>query len=376
MIPYGRQHIDEQDVAAVADALRSGWLTTGPAVERFEADVAAFVGAEHAVAVANGTAALHVAALTLGLAPGDEVVVTPMTFAATANAVAYTGARPVFADVRACDLLIDPVAVEAAVTGRTRAVFAVDFAGQPCDWDALREIADRRGLALLDDAAHALGAEYRDRRIGGIADLTTFSFHPVKHITTGEGGMIATADAALAASMRSLRNHGITVDHRQREAAGSWFYEIDRLGFNYRITDIQCALGSAQLRRLPEWLARRREIAARYDAAFAGVDGVSPLCVAPDVAHAYHLYVVRLADGIDRAGVFEAMREAGVGVNVHYIPVHLHPYYRRKWGTHSGMCPVAEAAYEHILSLPMYSDLRDDEVQVVIDALTRAVARA
>jgi len=374
MIPYGRQQIEDDDVQAVVDVLHSDWLTTGPAVSRFEQLFAEKVGASDAVAVCNGTAALHVAAMALGLGPGDEVIVPTMTFAATANAVAYTGATPVFVDVRSEDLLIDPDLAEEAITERTKAIAAVDYAGNVCDWDALRAIADRNGLALVADSCHALGAMYHGRPVGSLADLTAFSFHPVKHITTGEGGMVVTDDKALADRLRSLRNHGITVDHRQREAEGSWYYEIDELGHNYRITDIQCALGSSQLRKLDAWVDRRREIATRYGEAFLDVDGVHPLAVAEDVYHSYHLYVVRLADSIDRARVFSLMRKAGVGVNVHYIPVHLHPYYRRTLGCSEGLCPIAEDAYEHILSLPMYPGLSDADVDFVIEALGRAVA--
>lgn len=373
VIPYGRQQIDDDDIRAVVDVLRSDWLTTGPAVARFESDVAEYVGATYGVAVSSGTAALHVAALALGVGPGDEVIVPPMTFAATANAVVYAGATPVFVDVREADLLLDPKLVEAAITPHTRAIFAVDYAGQPCDWDELRAVADRHGLALLADGCHALGATYRGRSVGTLADLTVFSFHPVKHITTGEGGMVVTEDAALADRMRSLRNHGITADFRERDAGDSWYYEIAEMGNNYRLTDIQCALGSSQLRKLDGWLARRRSIAASYDAALTEMDGASSLLVSPDVEHAYHLYVVRLARGVSRVDVFSLMREAGVGVNVHYIPVHMHPYYRRELGTGPGTCPVAEQAYEQIVSLPMYPGLSDGQVGEVLKALERAI---
>jgi len=373
LIPYGRHQIDDDDIAAVVTALKSGWLTTGPAVPEFEADVASRVGAAHGVAVCNGTAALHCAAMALSLGEGDEVIVPAITFAATANAAVYAGATPVFADVRPDDLLIDPGTVEALITPNTRAVFAVDYAGQPCDWDVLREIADRHGLALVDDAAHALGATYRGRPVGTLADMTTFSFHPVKHITTGEGGMVVTDREDYVEKLRMLRNHGITRDFRERAQADSWEYEIDELGMNYRITDSQCALGSSQLARLDEWLDRRRAIAHHYDEAFADIAGVEPLAVAPDLEHAYHLYVIRLAEDIDRARVFSAMRAAGVGVNVHYLPVYLHPFYRREFGTTEGLCPVAEAAYESIISLPMFPSLTDSEVDFVIDVVRTAV---
>jgi perosamine synthetase len=369
VIPYGRQSITEQDLAAVADVLTSDYLTTGPRVDAFERAFAAWCGARCGVAVNSGTAALHCAMRALGVGPGDEVVVPPITFAATANAVVYEGATPVFADVRADNLLIDPDQVARRITPRTRAVVAVDYAGQPCDYDALSALCAERGLALVADACHAPGAEWNGRRVGTLARLNAFSFHPVKHMTTGEGGMVLTDDEALAAHMRRFRNHGIDSDARAREARGSWFYEMVELGYNYRVTDIQCALGLAQLARLDAFLARRRAIAARYDAAFAGVDGFEPLATDPRARHAYHLYVVRLTGEQDRGALFALLRERGVGVNVHYVPVHMHPYYRQKFGTGPGDCPVAEAAYERILTLPLYPGMSDRDVTTVIEIM-------
>lgn len=375
MIPYGKQSIDEEDIRAVVEVLRSDWLTTGPKVAEFEESFARSVGASHAVAVTSGTAALHTAMYALDIGPGDEVVVPAMTFAATANCVVFRGGTPVFADVDPETLLLDPASAGARITRRTRAIVAVDYAGQPCDYDALRVLADRNGLALADDACHALGGTYKGRPVGSLADLSTFSLHPVKHITSGEGGMVTTGDPELAKRMRLFRNHGITTDHRQREALGSWFYEMTDLGYNYRLTDFQCALGASQLRKLPGWVLRRRQIAARYDAAFAGDPGIRPLAVRPDAGHAYHLYVIRLEarePGKDRATVFQSLRESGIGVNVHYIPVHLHPYYRERFGTRPGDCPVAEEAYERILSLPMYPGMSDGQVDEVVGAVRRA----
>jgi UDP-4-amino-4,6-dideoxy-N-acetyl-beta-L-altrosamine transaminase len=369
MIPYAQQWIDEEDIQAVVDVLCSDWLTTGPAVERFEQAIAAFTGARHAVAVSSGTAALHAAVHALGIGPGDEVIVPAMTFAATANVVVYQGACPVFADVDPGTLLIDPGDVERKITPRTRAVIAVDYAGQPCDYERLRAIADGHGIKLIADACHSLGATYQGRRVGTLAGLTAFSFHPVKHIATGEGGMIVTNDPEAAARMRRFRNHGIATDHRQRAEAGAWFYEMRELGFNYRLSDIHCALGTSQLRKLPEWLERRREIADTYDAALQLSSSFQPLAVRPEVSHARHLYVVQLADGIDRNAAFRAFRERGIGVNVHYVPVHLHAYYRRQFGTAPGLCPCAEHAYERLLSLPLYPRMREDQVQAVISAL-------
>jgi perosamine synthetase len=338
-------------------------------VERFERAVTEFTGARYAVAVSSGTAALHAAVDALGIGPGDEVIVPAITFAATANAVVYPGARPVFADIDAATLLIDPADVERKITPRTKAVIAVDYAGQPCDYDSLRAITDDHGIALIADACHALGATYKGRTVGTLGDLTAFSFHPVKHIATGEGGMITTANPESAQRMRRFRNHGIVTDHRQRAESGDWFYEMQDLGFNYRLSDIHCALGSSQLRKLPGWLARRREIAAAYDAALALSPYFEPLGVRPEVSHARHLYVVQAAPALDRNAVFRAFRDRGVGVNVHYVPVHLHPFYRRRFGTGPGLCPRAEQACEHLLTLPLYPRMREDQVQAVIGAL-------
>lgn len=368
MIPYGRQWVDQDDIEAVRKVLQSDWLTTGPAVDAFEGALAAYTGALHGIAVSSGTAALHAAMYALRIGPGDEVIVPPITFAATANAVVYVGGTPIFADVQDITLLLDPAEVEKRITPRTRAIVAVDYAGQPCDYDALQLVCRRHGLALVADACHALGARYRDRPVGSLAALTAFSFHPVKHITTGEGGMIVTDNQELAARIRMFRNHGITTEHRQRAEQGSWFYEMVDLGFNYRISDIQCALGLSQLGKLPAWLERRREIAARYDAAFAGHPTIRPLVVSPDACHAYHLYVVRV-DENRRQEVFRKLRERKIGANVHYIPVHLHPFYRDRFGTGPGLCPVAEAAYERIVSLPIFPRMSDADVDRVIQAM-------
>lgn len=363
-LPYGRQSIDEDDIAAVVSVLRSDWLTTGPSVENFEADVCAYTGATHAVAVANGTAALHAAMHALGIGRGDEVIVTPMTFAASANCILYQGGTPVFADVDPHTLLLNPAAVEAAITPRTKAIIAVDYAGQPCDWDALRAIADKHKLALVADGCHALGGAYKGRKVGTLADITVFSFHPVKHITTGEGGMAVTLDARLAAAMRAFRGHGITTTASQREKSGAWFYEMTELGYNYRITDFQCALGSSQLKKLDQWIEKRNALAQSYDAALAGT-AIRPLTKHAHVLHAYHLYVVRTPD---RDNTFKRLREAGIGANVHYIPVHLHPYYQNL-GYKKGSCPVAEAAYTEILTLPLWPGMVTEDVTRVVAEL-------
>jgi perosamine synthetase len=378
LLPYGRQLVDDEDVAAVVGALRSEWLTTGPAVSAFERAFAECVGAREAVAVSSGTAALHAAMAALGVGPGDEVIVPTMTFAASANCVVYQGARPVFADVDAGTLLVDPDHVERLINRRTRAVVAVDYAGHPCDYAALHEIADRLALPIVADACHALGASRDGRPVGTLAALSAFSLHPVKHVTTGEGGVVTTDDPSAAARMRQFRNHGILTDHRQREARGTWFYEMADLGYNYRLSDLQCALGTSQLRKLRAWIARRQAIARQYDEAFSALDGVRPLAVEGGVSHARHLYVVRVDGEQLRGGrdaMFRALRAEGIGCNVHYVPVHLHPYYRSRFGTRPGLCPVAEQAYGEILSLPLFPGMTDGDVADVIAAV-RKVADA
>ncbi|MDA0243796.1 MAG: UDP-4-amino-4,6-dideoxy-N-acetyl-beta-L-altrosamine transaminase [Chloroflexi bacterium] len=376
VLPYGRQHIDEEDIAAVAEVLRSDWLTTGPKIGEFEQAFAQFVGASHAVAVSNGTAALHAALYALDVGAGDEVIVTPMTFAASANAAVYLGATPIFADVEPDTLLLDPATIEAKITPRTKAIVAVDYAGQPCDYDAIYAIARKHGLAVLDDACHAFGGHYKNRPVGTLADVNTFSLHPVKHMTTGEGGVITTESAAMAQAMRVFRNHGITTDHRQRSEQGGFFYEMVSLGYNYRLTDFQAALGLSQLKKLPEWIAKRQAIAHMYDAALADIPAVAPLAVRPEVGHGYHLYMVQfdLAQlTADRAEIFQALRAEGLGVNVHYIPVHLHPFYRQNYGTAVGDCPAAEAAYERLVTLPIFPDMNNGDMEDVVAAVQKVV---
>jgi perosamine synthetase len=376
LLPYGRQTIDDDDIAAVTEVLRSDWLTTGPKVAEFEAVFAQFTGAKEAVAVSNGTAALHAAMFALNVGPGDEVIVPTMTFAASANCVLYQGATPVFADVEPDTLLINPDDAAAKITPQTKAIVAVDYAGQPCDYDRLRAIADEHGLKLVADACHAIGGAYQGRPVGALADLNTFSLHPVKHLTTGEGGVITTNDPELAQRMRVFRNHGITTDHRQRAEQGGFFYEMVALGYNYRITDFQCALGISQLTKLSGWVERRQAIAQLYDQAFAEMPAVKPLAVRPEANHAYHLYVVQFDLArltADQNTLFQALRAEGLGVNVHYIPVHLHPYYRQQLGTQPGQCPVAEAAYERIVSLPIFPLMTDEDIQDTIQAVTKVI---
>ncbi len=375
-LPYGRQSIEESDIRAVVEVLRSDWLTTGPKVAEFEEAFAACVGAAEAVSFTSGTAALHGATFAAGLKPGDEAVTTPMTFAATANCVLYQGATPVFADVCRDTLNLDPGQLAKIISSRTRAILPVDFGGHPADLAAILAMARERGLTVIEDACHALGAEYRGQKVGSIADLTVFSFHPVKHITTGEGGMVTTNDGRMAEILRRFRSQGISSDARRRQSAGQWFYEMVLLGYNYRLPDIACALGLEQLKRLDGNLARRREIAAEYTAAFLELPGVVVPAVRPEANPAWHLYAIRLdleKLTADRAQIFRALRAENIGVNVHYIPVHLHPYYRERFGFRGGEFPIAEDAYERLISLPMFHAMTGQDVKDVIAAVTKVL---
>jgi perosamine synthetase len=375
-LPYGRQTVDEADIQAVVEVLRSDWLTTGPKVAEFEEAFAARVGAAHAVSFSSGTAALHGAAFAAGFTAGDEAITTPLTFAATANCVLYQGATPVFADVSGDTLNLDPQQVSTKISAKTRAILPVDYAGHPADLTPILEMARRHGLIVIEDACHALGAEYGGQCVGSIADLTVFSFHPVKHITTGEGGMVTTNNRQFAETLRRFRNHGISSDARQRQSAGQWHYEMVLLGFNYRLPDIVCALGIQQLKKLDANLARRRAIAAHYTSAFGEVPGVISPASRTGANPAWHLYPIRLdleKLAADRAQIFSALRAENIGVNVHYIPVHLHPYYRERFGYKGGEFPVAEDAYARLISLPMFHGMSDQDVEDVIAAVRKVL---
>jgi UDP-4-amino-4,6-dideoxy-N-acetyl-beta-L-altrosamine transaminase len=376
LLPYCRQAVDEEDVAAVVSTLRSDWLTTGPLVSRFEEAFASAVGAPHAVAVSSGTAALHAAVAAAGLGAGAEVITSPLTFVASANAALYAGAVPVFADIDSETLGIDPAAVEAAVTSRTRAVLPVDYAGQPCEVGAILDLARTHRLLVIVDAAHSLGAEHRGRRVGGLADLTTFSFHPAKVITTGEGGMITTARGDLAARLRRFRNHGLETDFRERDARRLSYSPMVEAGYNYRLTDLQCALGLSQLGKLEHFLKRRAALAERYIAALAKQAGVALPRVARDVRHAWHIFPILLepeALRADRDTILAALRAENIGATVHYVPAYWHPHYERL-GYRRGLCPRAERAFERLLTLPLFPAMTDADVDDVLEALGKVLA--
>lgn len=368
MIPYGKQTIDQDDIQAVVDVLKSDFLTTGPKIAEFEQTVADYVGAKYAVAISNGTSALHAACFAAGIGPGDEVITTPLTFAASANCVLYCGGTPVFADVDPKTYNIDPEDIRRKITDRTKAIIAVHLAGQPCDMDAIHSIAHEYGLIVIEDGAHALGSVYKGKKAGSLSDMTTFSFHPVKPITTGEGGMIVTDNEEFYKKMALFRSHGITRDDSMMTRNdGPWFYQQFDLGYNYRITDIQCALGCSQMKKLDRFLARRKEIVARYNEAFADCDNIITPYQLSDTESGWHLYIVQVKN-CDRRQVFEAMREKGIGVNVHYIPVYMHPYYQEH-GYENVHCANAEEIYSHIISLPLYPGLTSEQQDYVIDTL-------
>ena len=375
-IPYGRQTIEDDDIRAVVEVLKSPFLTTGPKVGEFEQAFAKYVSSAHAVALSSGTAGLHAAMWAAGIGPGDEVLVPTLSFLATANAVLYVGAKPVFVDCVPDGFNMDPVDAAQKVTSRTKAIAPVHFAGQPADLSAIHDLAKKRHLTVIEDAAHALGAVYRGKKIGALSDLTVFSFHPVKHITTGEGGMVTTSDPRLALRLRRFRHHGINVDVNARDARRQWRYDMVDLGYNYRLTDIQCALGLSQLKKSERFGKQRDAIAAAYDEALAGSsDLVAPPHAEQGSRHSWHLYIIRLTSGMRgnlRDKLFAYMRSKGIGVQVHYLPIHLHPYYRRL-GWKRGDCPRSEKVFRTMLSLPIFPNLEVDSLKRIITTLAHAM---
>lgn len=393
-IPYGRHNIDESDIEEVVRVLRSEWITQGPKIAVFEDAVAGLCGSKHAVAVASGTAALHCACFAAGIGPGDEIITSPITFAASGNCGLYLGAKVKFVDIRRDTYCMDPRKLESAITPRTKAIIPVDFSGQPCDLDEINHIAKSRGISVIEDAAHSLGAAYKGRPVGTLADMTVLSFHPVKHITTGEGGMVLTDDDSLARRLRLFRTHGITNDGemiledqaadnensfnpgKNSESKAPWYYEMQVLGMNYRITDIQCALGLSQLRKLESFIASRRAVVKYYNEAFAR----SPFLEIPyqesDRESSWHLYMLRLRlkkMEKTRRQVFEELRALGIGVHVHYIPLHLQPYYRETLGYKRGDFPEAEAYYDSALTVPLFPGLEQGDRQRVIKCILDTV---
>jgi len=377
-IPYGRQTIEDDDIQAVIDVLKSDRLTQGDQVGLFEAALAAYCGARYAVACSSGTAALHLAYLAAGIGEADAMITSPLSFIATANAARYVGAMPVFADVDPASGNIDPGKIEAALSTsrkqKIKAIVPVHYGGFPCDMEAIAAIAAKHDLVVIEDACHALGAEAKGRKVGSISALTVFSFHPVKLITTGEGGAVVTNDKNLYRRLQQMKSHGVVRDHFINAADGPWYYEMQALGFNYRITDFQAALGNAQLKKIKRFIAARREIAARYDAAFSS----HPLFEIPiekeGAFSAYHLYPIRLKDPsiAKKAALFEQLKAKGIAAQVHYIPIYLQPYYQQL-GYRRGLCPDAEDFYAREISLPIYPAMKPEDIAYVIDTLNARV---
>jgi perosamine synthetase len=375
-LPYGRQWIDDQDIEAVVEVLKGDYLTTGPYVSTFEQAVAQYVGAKYAVAFSNGTAALHGACFAAGISEGDEVITTPMTFAASANCVLYQGGVPVFADIDEKTYNIDPNKIEEKITDQTKAIIPVDFTGQPVDFDRILEIAKKYNLVVIEDAAHALGATYKGRKIGSISDMTMFSFHPVKHITSGEGGVITTNNKEYYEKLLQFRSHGITRNREKlNEYHGPWYYEMQFLGYNYRMTDIQAALGTSQLKKIDKFVELRRKYVAMYNEAFKDMDEIITPFQYEDGQSSWHLYIIRLKlDKLtaSRREIFEALQQQNIGVNVHYIPVYFQPYYQQL-GYKKGICPNAEKLYEEMITLPLFPAMNEKDVNDVIKAVKKTI---
>lgn len=377
-LSYGCQVVDEDDIEAVVSVLKGSYLTTGPSIKEFEEKVANYVGCKYAVAVSNGTAALHAACYSAGIKEGDEVITTPMTFAASANCVLYCGGKPVFADINPDTYNIDWKEIEKKITSKTKAIIVVDFTGQSADLDKIREIAEIYNLIIIEDAAHAIGTKYKGEMIGNISHMTEFSFHPVKTITTGEGGIITTNSKELYDRLILFRTHGITRDKEFlfNKYEGPWYYEQIDLGYNYRITDIQCALGISQLNKLDKFIKRRKELVKMYNEELCKIDGIV-LQKEEDFSDTVkHLYIIKLELEKFRVGrkeIFEALQAENIGVNVHYLPVYLQPYYK-KLGYKEGLCPNAEDLYKRMITLPLHVNMSDDDLKDVVLAVNKVLS--
>lgn len=368
-LPYGLHDLSEDDIAEAVKVLKSDWITSGPKIDEFEKKFCEYTECKYAAAVNSGTAALDIAVGSLNLNPKDEIITTPFTFVATANSILYNRCRPVFADIKKDTYNLDPERVKEKITKNTKAIICVDFAGQPCDLDELKNIVEDANICLIEDASHAVGSEYKGQKIGSISDITTFSFHPVKHITTGEGGMIATNNKEFYKKMKMLRNHGIDKEVKERFGSEStWAYDMKFLGKNYRITDFQATLGIKQLERLDEFIERRRFIVEEYKKAFESFEDVTPPFVKKEVKHAWHLYTLLLNKG-NRDDFFTKMRSKNIGVNVHYIPIYHHTYYKENFGFEKKDFPVTEDIFKRIITLPLFPKMTKQDIKDVIDAV-------
>lgn len=377
-LPYGRQWIEEDDIQAVVDALKGDFLTTGPAVAEFEEAVAHYVGAKYAVSFSNGTAALHGACFAAGIGEGDEVITTPMTFAASANCVLYQKGTPVFVDIDNFTYNIDPAEIKKAITPKTKAIIPVHFTGQPTALQEIHQLAEQYDLVVIEDAAHALGATYKGERIGGLSDMTMFSFHPVKHITSGEGGIITTNNEEYYQKLLQFRTHGITKNSEHLiENHGPWYYEMQFLGFNYRMTDIQAVLGTSQLKKIERFIELRKKYVSLYNQAFQDVHEIEIPYQDSSGESSWHLYIIRLNLDklkVSRKEIFEALLSENIGVNVHYIPVHWMPYYQ-ELGYEKSISPNAEALYEEMITLPLFPAMTAEDVYDVIEAVKKVMKR-
>lgn len=376
-IGYGRQYINEKDIEAVCDVLKSDFLTCGPELTKAEAKLCEITGAEYAVLVSNGTAALHIACLAAGVNEGDEVITTPITFAASANCALYCGGKPVFADINTETYNIDPDEIEKKITDKTKAVIAVDFTGQAVQLNEIRSICRKHNIILIEDGAHSIGTKYNGVPVGSIADMTTFSFHPVKTVTAGEGGAVLTNDYYLYQKLLLFRAHGITraKELLEYEFEGGWYYEQLDLGYNYRMTDIQAALLSSQLNKLPEFAQRRKELVQKYDSAFSEMPEIILQKEISESETVRHLYIIQLNLEMlttDRRGIYDALTAENVGCNVHYIPVYYFPYYQ-KLGYKKGICPNAEKLYERIITIPLFYGMTDNDADNVIKAVKKVI---
>jgi len=378
LLPYGQQWIDEEDIKAVIEVLRSDWITQGPKVSEFEEEFANYVGAKYAVAVNSGTAALHAACFAAQIEREDEVITTPITFAASANCIIYQGGTPVFADIDADTLNIDPVEIKKKITKRTKVLIPVDFTGLPVDLEKILQIAKDNNLIIIEDASHALGATYKGSKIGSISDMTIFSFHPVKHITTGEGGMITTSNKEYYERLKLFRTHGITKDKdKLLNYDGPWYYEMQELGYNYRLTDFQCALGISQLKKIDKIIQGRRKIVKKYNSEFKNMPELKIPEINPAGSNsAWHIYMIQLnlkRIKVGRREIFEALRAENIGVNVHYIPIHLQPYYKKRFGYRHGDFPRAENYYSRAITLPIFPKMSEKDVDNVVSAVTKII---
>ncbi len=375
LLPYGQQWIDDEDIQAVVNALKGPFLTQGPAIEQLEQAIAHYVGAKYAVAFTNGTAALHGACYAAGISNGDEVITTPITFAASGNCVLYMGGTPIFADIDEKTYNIDPIEIKKKISPKTKAIIAVDFTGQPVDVDAIQDIAKANELVFIQDSAHSLGASYKGKKIGSLADMTMFSFHPVKHITTGEGGMIVTNNEEYYQKLKLFRSHGITKDLDMYKDMGRWYHEMIDLGYNYRMNDLQAVLGVSQFKKLDSFIQRRLEIVDIYNDVFSLLKGIQIPNQLPDAKSSWHLYVLSLQLEhlkVGRREIFDALFAENIGVQVHYIPVYYHPYYR-DLGYKKGQCPIAEKWYETAITIPLFPKMTNEDVQDVINAVQKVI---